>query len=202
MITGYDAFKIHTSLKLHFTQDKYDYFVYGGKTRVTIDSFEKRKDKYWFYKLSRKYPSKEDYENFLVSVFLNKTNVWSGYLLNEEYEEMYANRMKVIQSLTYHFKNDLDKIFSDVENPNSLLQVVNGEHPKLLKKYFQKEINIETLVIMNGILSFFPLWKEKIHDTIFWPEFNLKATKYLPFLEYDKSKFKELMMKELEGMHV
>ena len=52
-MTGYEAFTIYNALKLHFTNEKYDYFKYKAKSRVTIDSFERRKDKYYFYKLSR-----------------------------------------------------------------------------------------------------------------------------------------------------
>ena len=64
-MTGYEAFSIYNSLKLHFSQQSYNYFKYNGKSNITITSFENRKDKYHFYKLSRKY-NQEDYINFLV----------------------------------------------------------------------------------------------------------------------------------------
>ena len=67
MISGYEAFGLYQSLKLHFTTDSYDYFKYNGKTKVTVTAFENRKDKYHFYKLSRKYTNKEDLINFIVA---------------------------------------------------------------------------------------------------------------------------------------
>ena len=57
-MTGYEAFGIYQALKLHFTTDSYDFFKYNGKTNVSVNAFENRKDKYHFYKLSRKYSNK------------------------------------------------------------------------------------------------------------------------------------------------
>ncbi len=57
-MTGYEAFSIYHTLKLHFTSD-YDYFKYNGKCNISPTTFENRRDKYHFYKLSRKYPNKE-----------------------------------------------------------------------------------------------------------------------------------------------
>ncbi len=66
MISGYEAFGLYQALKLHFTTDSYDYFKYAGKTNISVTTFENRKDKYHFYKLSRKYSNKEDLINFIV----------------------------------------------------------------------------------------------------------------------------------------
>ncbi len=41
-------------MKSHFTNRKYDFFKYGGKSRATVTAFNRRKDKYWFEKTSRK----------------------------------------------------------------------------------------------------------------------------------------------------
>ena len=40
-------------LKNHFTKEKYDYHKYCGKSRASIQSFYKRKDRFFFEKLSR-----------------------------------------------------------------------------------------------------------------------------------------------------
>ena len=40
-------------MKSHFTNPKYDFVKYGGKSRATMTSFNKRKAKYWFEKTSR-----------------------------------------------------------------------------------------------------------------------------------------------------
>ena len=105
-MTGYEAFSLYESLKLHFTKESYDFFKYNGKTKVSVQSFENRKDKYHFYKLSRKYPNKDTMIDFLVANFVENENIWIGQLLEEEAHLRYLSRQKVVQSLSYTFEND------------------------------------------------------------------------------------------------
>ena len=195
-MTGYEAFTIYNALKLHFTSESYDYFKYRGKSRTTIDSFEKRKDKYYFYKLSRQ-QNEEDYIQFLVSNFLENPNLWVGELVQEESIVRYKKRMAVIQSLSYQFKNDCEKLRSSVDDANQLFQT-KGDYPILLVSSLQKVTEIETLCILNSLIGFFPLWKKKITDTIQWPNFHLKCLKYTPFISYDKGKFKQIAVEALK----
>jgi len=195
-MTGYEAFTIYNALKLHFTSESYDYFKYRGKSRTTIDSFEKRKDKYYFYKLSRQ-QNEEDYIQFLVSNFLENPNLWVGELVQEESIARYKKRMAVIQSLSYQFKNDCEKLRSGVDDANQLFQT-KGDYPILLVSSLQKVTEIETLCILNSLIGFFPLWKKKITDTIQWPNFHLKCLKYTPFISYDKGKFKQIAVEALK----
>ena len=194
-MTGYEAFSIYNSLKLHFTSKSYDYFKYNGKSNISIEAFENRKDKYHFYKLSRQ-NEKDDYIEFLVSNFLLKENLWAGDLLQEEAVIAYKQRMATLQSLGYKFQSDCQKLKDSVESPNDLLKT-DGDYPKLLIMTLQKDIHLETLVIMNSIMNFLPMWDKKISDTIRYPEFSVKVKKYTPFLHFDKEKFKNIIMKEL-----
>jgi hypothetical protein len=102
-----------------------------------------------------------------------------------------------MQSLSYTFENDCKNLFNRVENGNSLIIVNDGEHPILLKKTLQKGIEIETFCILAKILGFLPMWKKKIDDTIIWPDFYLKTTKYTCFLPQDIVKYKLLLKKVL-----
>ena len=49
----FDAYRCYLSLKNHFTKDHYDYLMYRGKTRATVQAFYKRKDRFWFEKFAR-----------------------------------------------------------------------------------------------------------------------------------------------------
>lgn len=193
-MTAFEAFTLYESLKLHFTRDSYDYFKYNGKTNHSPQTFENRKDKYFFYKLSRKYKDKEELSEFLVSNFLNSDKVWVGTLLAEEAEVTHRNRQKILQSLSYTFENDCRKLFDEVKNPNDIL-VTDGDYPLLLTKTLRGEISIESLCILNSILNFLPMWDKKIADTIRWPEFRKKMVKYAAFLPKDVVKYKLILKK-------
>jgi hypothetical protein len=194
-MTGFEVFCLYQSLKLHFSQESYDYFKYQGKSRVTIESFESRKDKWHFSKLSRKFNNKDECIDYLVANFLENDKVWVGTLLTEEAEVIYRQRQKVIQSLSYTFENDCTSLFGDSTDPNVIIRVTDGEHPVLLKKTMQKSVQIETLCLLNSMLNFLPMWKSKITDNIIWPIWQMKMLKYAAFLPTDVLKYKLILKK-------
>jgi len=195
-MTGYDAFCLYESLKLHFNKDSYDFFKYNGKTNVTITAFENRKDKYHFYKLSRKYSNKQDLTDFIIANLMINERLWVGDLLSEDAEVRHRVRKKTLQSLSYVFENDCKTLFEGTSNPNDVIKT-NGDYPILLTKALRKEITIETLVILNKILNFFPMWDKKITDTVRWPDFRRRCEKYASFLPQDMLKFKMMIKKIL-----
>ena len=196
-MTGYETFGIYQALKLHFTTDSYDYFKYGGKSKISVDAFENRKDKYHFYKLSRRLQSKDEMVNYIVAQFVHDDNAWVGNMLDEQSDLIYRQRQKVLQSLSYTFESDCYSIFNNAANPNAVLQSESGDYPKLLTMTLQKITEIETLCILNQLLHFMPMWDSKINDTIRWPQYRRKILKYTPFVNFDKTKYKLLLKKVL-----
>lgn len=189
--TGFEAYRLYSALKLHFTSSSYDYFRYNGKTNISQDTFLKNKAKYQFYKLSRKY-SLEELRNFYVANFVYGDSNWVGQMTGPEGETAYKKWQKTNQSLSYVFKSDMEKMI-DEGSPEEMLIVMKGQHPKLLRTVMSGEISIETVVILNNLLNFFPMWDRKISEDIIWPNWRLKCEKYTPFVTYDKVKFKNVL---------
>ena len=50
-----DVYLMYCAMKAHFSKNDYDFITYNGKSRVSRNSFYKRKDRYFFVKLSKKY---------------------------------------------------------------------------------------------------------------------------------------------------
>ena len=197
--SGFSAFALFNAIKLHFTSDSYDYFKYGGKTSVSKDTFANRKDKYTFYRLSRKY-NLQDLRDFYISNFLVKDVNWVGDIANAEGEENYKNWQKRNQRLTYEFEQDIIRILEQADNPDELVTVPSGGYPALLQGAMQNSISIETLVILNSIMNFFPMWSKKISDDIIWPTYQRKCLRYEPFLQYDKEKFKTILKESIKEL--
>ena len=195
--TGFAAFALYNALKLHFSSDSYDYFKYNGKTNVSKDSFAVRKDKYSFYKLSRKF-SLDELKDFYIANFLEHNDKWIGDMAGPIGEENYKKWQRRIHSLTYTFDNDIVKVLDKVDSPNDLLVVKSGDYPKLLRETMEENIGLETLVILDDIMNFFPMWKKKIDDDIIWPNYRKVCEKYKPFLSYDKDKFITILKKRLK----
>lgn len=194
---GTKAYTRYLALKLHFTTD-YDYFRYGGKTRaMTNESFEKRKDTFFFRKIERRYNDQE-LTDFFVSNFIdnNKTK-WIGELSNVNAEKTYANWKKRIQSLSYMFEQDLliAKEKLRTANPAELWEPVAGGHPEILKLYLGKKISIETLVASNVVLNYLPKWDREIKDSIIWPDVSKSIRKYSPFIHMNKIDMTKIIKK-------
>lgn len=194
-MNGYECYSLYNSLKLHFNSEKFDFFKYQGKSRVTVNTFEKRKDKYLFHKLAKKYHD-DDMIDFLVSNMTRNHSVWVGDLLDDSSDVVYKDHIKVKQSLGYIFQNECENLFGSCEDPNVLLKT-DGQYPKLLSKTMQGEIHAETLIILNDLLGFFRMWNKNINDNIRWPDFYLTCLKYQPFLLYNKDNFRIILKESL-----
>lgn len=195
--SGFSAFALYNALRLHFTSDSYDYFRYNGKSNVSKSNFATRKDKYSFYRLSRKYNLK-DLQDFYIANFLEGDVKWVGDIAGADGEETYRKWQKRNQSLTYTFEQDIIQLFDKCSTPEELLKVNDNDYPLLLREVMQGGTTIETLVILNNILKFLPMWARKINDTIIWPDWKRKIEKYSPFIKYDQVKFKTTLKENLK----
>ena len=190
-VTPFETYQTYLSMKSHFTNRKYDFFKYGGKSRATMTSFNKRKDKYWFEKTSRKY-SDEQVLDFLLANFVNADtpqNLWIGEIINSG-ERIYAEWMRRKQSLTYIFKEQSEKLLS--ENDLERLFSCSKGHPLVLKKYLGGEIDLETLTILEKIFSFAKDFDKKLQDPV-WETVSLKLKKYIPFLNINVFHYKKIL---------
>ena len=182
----YQAYQTYQSLKQHFSKWSYDCFKYNFKTNSRVDSFEKRRDKYQFYKLSKQ----PDLINFIVSNIMEHDLSWVGDLLTEEAEKIYLRWLKRNESITYLFSNEIEKLITPF---NDNFKVVDGQYPVLYKLYRYREISHESLVIINDVVNFLPYWKKNIQDETIWPNDYLKLIKYRPFIKYDYEKLKKIL---------
>jgi hypothetical protein len=190
-MSPFETYQTYLSLKSHFTNPKYDFFKYGGKSRATVASFNKRKDKYFFEKSSRKYSDKEII-NFLLSNFIasdNPQNIWIGEIINSG-ERTYAEWMKRQQSLSYLFKEQSEELFSQIKLEDAFN--CSRGHPPILKKFLGGKISLETLVIYEVIFRFGKTFDNKLSDPV-WETTSLKISKYKPFLNINAFQYKKLL---------
>ena len=193
---GIDAYKTYLAIRNHFKSD-YDFFKYNGKMKVSNESFLKRRDKFFFAKLERKYKKKE-LVYFFTANFINDENMWAGTLVGSESEKVYHAWLKYAESMKYNFRLDCEKLQNELEMKDlkfdDLFKLNNHSHPILLSKLLGGHISIETFSIMDIVLSFTARWDKAIDD-ISYDSIKHKVVKYKPFLPIDKAVYKEIMRK-------
>jgi hypothetical protein len=183
---AYEMYVYYLALKRHFTSS-YDYHKYNGKINASITSFETRKDKFFFYKLSKR----SDAKDFILSNMVNNPKIWIGDMLSDNGEQVFTEWARRQQSLSYIFKSELGKLDEDFD---SNLITKDGQHPKLLRLHTSGNISKETLIIIDDLTNVFSYWSKKILDNIIFPDILNICSKYKPFLNYDKSKMKQILV--------
>lgn len=196
-MTPFDAYKQYLALKNHFSKEKYDYHKYAGKSRASITSFNKRKDKYWFEKLSRQ-KSDEEVKNFFIANFVgadDPNSLWIGNVIRFG-DTCYTDWNKRQQSLQYVFLQESEELFSE-NKVDDVFDCSKG-HPIVLKKFLSGKISIETLVIYDKIFLFRNNFDKKLLDPI-WESVSMKIKKYSPFLNIDIFKYKKVLKNTVVG---
>lgn len=188
-----NCYKTYLSIKNHFTNKSYNYFTYNGKVKANIQSFYKRKDRFYFEKMSRQ-KTDEEIINFFVSNFAScddPQSLWIGEIIKEG-ETNYMNWMRKTQSLSYIFRDEIGILTS--KNFDDMFKIEGNKHPKILKEFLQKKLSLETMIILNNILGYKKHFDKKLKDPV-WEFISMRIEKYTPFLHIDSSKFK-LILKE------
>ena len=193
----FDSYKTYLSLKNHFTKDSYDYHKYCGKSRATVQSFYKRKDRFWFEKFARQ-KTDQEVVDFFVSNFVSCSNpetLWIGEMMRDG-ENRYLDWKRKVQSLSYIFKEETQVLFSD-QKIDKVFSCSKG-HPPVLKSFLSGKISLETLVIYDKIFLFGKDFDKKLKDPV-WETVSKKIKKYSPFLHIDVPRYKSILKEIVLG---
>lgn len=175
----FDVFQMDNSLRLHFTQKKFDFFTYGTNIKQnSLDRFEKIPDnvKYIYVNVSRMREPK----TFLIGNYIyNKVkHIRSfnddGYL---KYRGCNTNGNYMLSEDIKLFKDDFKENFK-------------GSQPHLLKLYFTEQIGLYTLSVMERILN----WTSTIEDNIITNGIISEVKKSYKFFKIDDTEAKKIII--------
>ena len=168
-VTPFDTYKAYLGLKNHFTKSNYDYHRYGGKSRASLQSFYKRRDRFFFEKLSRQKDDSQVVE-FFVSNFVScddPQSLWIGEIVRNG-EQNYTDWKRRLQSLSYTFKTEIEDVFTD-KDFDVMFKIEGTRHPQIIKEHLSKNISLETMVILNKIIGFKDDFDKKLNiKQIIW----------------------------------
>ncbi len=188
----FDCYKTYIALKSHFTKDSYDYQRYGNRLpRLKVNSFYKRKDRFFFEKMSRDFPDKE-IEEFFIANFTSKTDPESVYMADiiKNGRNTYMDWQKRNQSLSYIFKEEVKNIFNK-QLVDDVFNCSKG-HPSILKSYLGGDTSLETMVICDIIFEYGKNFDKRLNDPV-WETVSRKIKKYKPFLNINVPRYKKIL---------
>lgn len=169
---GFDTYKTYLALKTHFNSQSYDYRKYNGKTGAKLESFIKRKDRFYFSRISNKY--KDEVENYFIANFLEEPKGWVGNFNENNYKEW----KKRNESLSYVIEQDIKSLCKHAGNFDDLFVSVDGQHPIIIKEYISKRVSHETMATLDLLLNYTRTLNEKVYDMIVYPKYENVIKKY------------------------
>ena len=186
-----DIYLMYCAMKAHFSKNNYDFHKYGGKTKVSRDSFWKRNDKYFFVKLAKKHDNRDSIQDYLVSNFIRDRR---GYIanFNDENYKVWKDRKTDFYNI---FFDELRLLVKDFE---PLFQTKNNNHPKLLKEFLGDRVSLETLIILDDLVDFSKGWDRELKEDIVWPDLKKLMKNYKGFLTIDKNRYRIRLLELIE----
>ena len=191
MMEAIDVYIMYCAMKAHFSRKDYDFFKYGGKTKVSRDSFWKRKDRFFFVKLSKKYKTEIEIRNYLVSNFIKDK---SGYIANFS-EENYNSWLLRRSGFFEQFVIEMKPFIKEFE---PLFEVKGSSHPKLLKEFLGSRVSLETMLVLDELVSFSKKWDQQLEDDIVWVDLKKLMENYKGFLTINKNRYRMKLLKLIE----
>ena len=160
-MNGFQTYQIYQSLKLHFTTD-YDAVKYNYKTAVRQDTFERRRDRYFFEKLSRRF-NKEKLIHYFTANLIHNPKVWIGDMKEETYNEYISRYDKLTYMVTQDMKLMAEKgySFDDICSTSD-----NNSTNPLLESLRADEIHLESVVLVDILVNFLKKLKKDLNDPL------------------------------------
>jgi hypothetical protein len=181
-LTVYSAY---IAVKLHFEKGSYDAFKYNFKgPSKRLSTFSKSKEKFVYEKLARKYPKHEDLVQFFVANIL-AGNTW----IRDMTDEVFIEWLGKIQSMSYRFKADMNKLLDYAENQelsfDDLLMIrPSTKQVPILTLLAQGTISAESVVTIDVLVSFLKrINKSTVSDPLgILSETLYRLEQYKPFI--------------------
>ncbi len=184
------AFQQYQALRLHFTTEKYDYTLYGGKTKNagTVAAHRKflaNKHKMFYAQLARQ----ADPEGLIVANLLVNPKAFITDLIGPDAQDTYLGWKGRQSRLMYQVSEDL----ALDDNWRRMTKHADNGLPHLINEYIGGRICPETIVVVDTFARKLDEWAAIEHPLM--KNVQLKLRKYRPFVKFDKTKAKQAIQK-------
>lgn len=172
---GYEVYIMYLALQRHFSTN-YDYFLYNGKVKASIDTYSNRNDVFSFEKLS-KIIRKEDREDFFVAHFLDNPKEWIRNMSKQKLDEYKA----IYKNFPIKFEQDMQFIKMNI--PSKMIACDANTIPSIHKNVISKNLSIESIIVLDMIFPFIDKHQEEVKVPFVWPDYISKINNYKPFVK-------------------
>jgi hypothetical protein len=172
-MTPLEAYQLYIGVKNHFTQEKYDYFLYRGRAGQSQSSLDRRKDKDFFHWLSKT----EDPLTRLVVLFSRGGSyVRDLHDRHGDFERLADEHRKRVEGLVYWFGEDL-KLVDDLWGA---MRPEGGRRPRIIADMNSLKLHPVTTSALDACSECMDGWEK--YDPVALPELRRRSRKLRGFI--------------------
>ena len=202
LINGKSVYCLYLCIKQHFN-GRYDVVKYNWVMRVSDSAYQKRRDKYFFEKLSDKYTLKELVLIFMSNLVANQ-DAWIGDISDADalvfYRE-YIGRLKRIKQV---FEDDIKNIYYfskkvEVKSLQEIFDYNNKANTSYIFKLLQSNvISFETFILLDSFLDIINKHDEQTNDLV-WSKYSIKLNAYKKILSIDAQEARRMFIEVIKN---
>ena len=197
-INSFQSYKLYLILVNAFKKG-YDPVKYSWKIRVQQNSFEKRKDKYFFEKIQKSFDIFEQQKIFMVNLLANQDQ-WIGDMLNQDQIMFYRKYMSRFNDLSILFKEDLQNLILFCKSKGrmfkSLFLIEENKEPMIFKLLQNDSIQYETFILLDSYFNIIEMLDES--KNFIWDQYSVRIKAYKNLFVIDKLEVIKILKESLK----
>lgn len=202
MLTAHETYQIFHAIRIHFIQEKYDFFRSGGRLKSNKSEFDVRPDRYFYGKLRKIFPTADRLIPFCVATyahtdFLMKppSKIWIYDFQENAAMERYGWFKKQIEAQDYSFEQDFARYVHQDLNP---FICKRNQQPLIISDLIRGKIRpvsvINADVLVPGLLD---AVSNTVGDDFVTPLIIGRLKKLYPFVPIIPVEAQEKMLKAI-----
>lgn len=199
MISSFLCYDICQAVNLHFRTSSYDFFKYQGQTKTKKETFEAKKDIYFYQRLAAKCINEQHCVEKVISN-ISKNNFKPIYIRNVR-EDVYVEYCALKENFFYNIKNYFQDLYA--QNVRGIFRPPKEEYSVLFQDVLSEKLSIEYFICLNILTNnaIIELQDSTKKDDIVWQQYKERIRKYQPFIQFywdigieeNKRKFKDIL---------
>lgn len=202
MVNGKSVYTLYLAIKQHFN-GRYDVVKYNWVMRVSDAAYQKRRDKYFFEKLSDKYTLKELTLIFMSNLVANQ-DAWIGDISDADALVFYREYIGRLKRIKEQFKDDIKNIYYfsqkvEVKALSEIFEYNNKVQSSYIFKLLQSNvISFETFILLDSFLDIINKHDDQTNDLV-WSKYSTKLNAYKKILIIDSAEARKLFIETVKN---
>lgn len=200
-IDAKSVYNLYLQLKNHFN-GRGDVIKKDWRMKVSDASYEKRKDKFFFEMLSKKYTLKE-LSLMMIGNLVSNQNMWIGDISDGDAIEFYEQYLAKLKLMRLRYQDDIKNIYYvakklELKTLSQMFDYNDQTNGSYIFKLLQSNaITFETFIMLDSFLGIIKKHDEK--DNVIWMNYSTRLKAYQKLFLVDSDECKRIFIQTIKS---